>query len=505
MSTTGQSTADVLVIGGGLIGSVLLARLRAESPDARVLLVDAGPPIGPVRGGHLHDVEDPDLHRQYNGRVALGNQALYVGAATNPPLTGPVSGATPGIYGLGAFGEDADPFPGAAIAWNAGGMGVHWTAATPSPTGSEVPACIAPDEWDHDLRQASRALLVHDDPYGPDRLQRAVLAAIDDVVPVDARSRSARPMPMAVSPQPDGRLLRTGPSRVFPPSALGSDRGFDVLGSTLCRRLLHRDGVVTGAVVADASTGEEREIIAARVVVACDVVRTPQLLWASGIRPAALGRGLNEHAFLTGRVAIDLERIGVALADLPARRPGEWCIGSYWLPRSGDHQPFQGQLMAAPTFDVATGVVSGCSISVSVYVPLRGDPSNRIEFVDGESDAAGLPRARVHFVRTDEDERMIDQGRLVQAALGRALGPFDPGEHAALLAPGASLHATGTTRIGPVDDGTSVADSNGRVWGFRNLWVAGNGTIPTQMTANTTLTAAAIAVRTARDVVAADR
>ena len=32
------------------------------------------------------------------------------------------------------------------------------------------------------------------------------------------------------------------------------------------------------------------------VVVAADALRTPQLLWASGIRPAALGRYLNDQA-----------------------------------------------------------------------------------------------------------------------------------------------------------------------------------------------------------------
>ena len=48
----------------------------------------------------------------------------------------------------------------------------------------------------------------------------------------------------------------------------------------------------------------ESELRADSVVVCADALRTPQLLFASGIRPDALGRYLNEHAFVTGRVLL---------------------------------------------------------------------------------------------------------------------------------------------------------------------------------------------------------
>jgi choline dehydrogenase-like flavoprotein len=48
------------------------------------------------------------------------------------------------------------------------------------------------------------------------------------------------------------------------------------------------------------------------------------------------------------------------------------------------------------------------------------------------------------------------------------------------------------------DDGESVCDPYGRVWGFRNLYVSGNGVIPTTTCGNSTLTSVSIAVRSAR-------
>lgn len=51
--------------------------------------------------------------------------------------------------------------------------------------------------------------------------------------------------------------------------------------------------------------------------------------------------------------------------------------------------------------------------------------------------------------------------------------------------------------MGHVDDGTSVTDQYGRLWGVENVYLATNGVIPTRLAVNPTLTAAALAIRTA--------
>jgi choline dehydrogenase-like flavoprotein len=495
---------DLLIVGGGLVGAGLARAARDADPRLRITMIDTGPAIGAVQGQHLHDTEDEELWLRYNRRVEAGVQALYVGAETTPDIGPTVVGAPGGMYHLLAFGEDAAELPASAVGWNSGGMGVHWTAATPTPYGPEVFDFIGPAEWRADLARARQLLHVHPDPYGAtaagdlvtSRL-RAVFDAVSDP------GRHVQPMPMAIQPAggtPRAPLRRTGPNVVFPPIADGSDPRFTLVPDALCLKVTMDGSRAIGALVRDLHTGEVRHLTAAAVAVCADAMRTPQLLWASGVRPPALGRHLNEHVFVSGRVLVDPDRVPIDLGRVALPRPGEWCESSLWLPHSGPRQPFQGQIMGSLVFDSDLRTPVGYAVQLSWYIPTRTRADNRVDFSDTETDAAGLPRMRPRFSYGDGDRAAVAAGRAAQQRAGEALGGFVSDRDSAVLAPGSSLHYTGTVRMGPHDDGTSVCDPDGRVWHTDNLFVAGNGVIPTPMTANTTLTGMLTAVRAARAI-----
>ena len=73
--------------------------------------------------------------------------------------------------------------------------------------------------------------------------------------------------------------------------------------------------------------------------------------------------------------------------------------------------------------------------------------------------------------------------------------------HVTAMPPGTSLHAQGAVSMGAADNGKSVCDSYSLVWGYDNLFVGGNGVIPTAKTSNPTLTSVAMAVRASGKII----
>lgn len=489
-------STDVLIVGGGIMGAAVARLLRETDADLAITIIDSGAVIGGTPGVHLHDIDDPE--GIYQERVSSGIQGMYTGAEVVNEVADDVRQLTPGMFHASAFGEDADAMPAAAFGWNAGGMGVHWTAATPWPAGHETFDHGDPDAWADDLETARRLLRVTPSPLGPTTVGSIVLDVLGRrFAGTGPAERMPQPMPMAVEPRETGPMPRTGPARIFPPLASGGDAAFTLRTGELVTSLIVDGAHVTGARTRRVADGTEHEVHARVVIVAADAMRTPQLLFASGIRPTALGRYLNEHAFVTSRVLIDLERFGLDLDALPMQREGEFCTDSLWLPQNGSAQPFHGQIMNTTYTDEA-GHPLAHSVGVSLYTPVESRAENRIAFSEAETDLAGMPRMTFEFDYSAADRALIDQALETVESIALEFGEFDPATERALLVPGSSLHLTGTVRSGETDDGTSVCDPDGRVWGFENLLLAGNGVVPTAVVANATLTGTITAVRAAR-------
>ncbi len=123
------------------------------------------------------------------------------------------------------------------------------------------------------------------------------------------------------------------------------------------------------------------------------------------------------------------------------------------------------------------------------------DPANRVA-LSVQRDALGLPKVQIEWRWREHDQRNL---RRLRATLGGALedagfglfvtnhnAPPDPNAH----------HHLGTTRMHP-DPHYGVVDTDSRVHGTENLFVAGSSVFPTGGYANPTLTVIALSLRLA--------
>ncbi|MGW4931019.1 GMC oxidoreductase [Agromyces sp. NPDC004153] len=500
---------DVAIVGSGPTGAAYARILSEEAPDLTIAMFEAGPTVSDPPGAHVKNIEDPD-RRAAAQRASEGPGA---GADTVNSPGAVKSGerrARPGTFLLAdgyAFpGEDG--LPVAAMSTNVGGMAAHWTAACPRPGGSERIAFL-PD-LDALLDEADRLLGVTTDafdgsPFGAVVRERLAEAVDEGRSPATQVQR----MPLAVHRREDGRLVWSG-SDVVLGDATRANANFRLVDESLVTRVLVDGDRAAGVEVRDVRTGETHRVRARAVVVAADALRTPQLLWASGIRPDALGRYLNDQAQVVFASRIrDAERL---LAGAGGERGAREQVaaegalseqsGVSWVPFTDD-VPFHGQIMQLDASPVPLAdddpIVPGSIVGLGLFCAKDLQRDDRIEFADDATDAYGLPAMRIHYRLTDRDHEVIDRAREEIVRLGAAVGdPLDPRPFTMPL--GASLHYQGTTRMGAVDDGESVCGPDSEVWAIPGVFVAGNGVIPTATACNPTLTSVALAIRGARRI-----
>ena len=492
---------DVVIVGSGPCGSAYARELHTLAPTARLLLVEVGPQISDPAGSHVKNIAD-DTRRQQAQLASQGPAPSQVVVGRHP---------TPGR--AGTFLVDGEPhaaddgMPAAAMSANVGGMGAHWTCACPRPGGTERIDLIPEATMAGALDRAEVLLGVSRDAFDHAPFSAVVRdrlgAEFNNERPAD---RQVQPMPLAV--RVEGGQVHWSGADVVLADTLDSP-SVEMVSSTLCRRVLvDEHGRAEGVELEDLQTGECRRVTARWVVVAADALRTPQLLWASGMRPTALGRYLNDQPQVIAAVRLVDEL--VAGHEAEARTTGSGSTGAAqhsgvsWVPFDEDH-PFHGQVMqldASPIpLTTDTPIAPGSIVGLGWFCRKDIRAEDAVVFDDTAADAYGMPAMHIHYRLTEKDKAAI-QGAI--EAIGRAakaLGtPLD--ENPIVLPAGTSLHYQGSIRMGAVDDGTSVCGVHSQVWGHPGLVVAGNGVIPTSTACNPTLTSVALAVLGARAIAA---
>ncbi|WP_322410267.1 GMC oxidoreductase [Microbacterium invictum] len=490
--------ADVVIVGTGPAGAAVARILSEQRPDLMIIQFDAGPIVSDPPGAHVKNLSEGD--RRTAQRRSEGPAPAASDISTDT-LDGYASHderiVRPGTHLLaeGYRQSGQDGLPALAFSTNVGGMGAHWTCACPRPGESERIAFL--DDLDELLDEADRLLgvsagLMADAPLAHEVRER-LSRGLDH-----RRTRAVAPMPLAVREEPDGTLWWSGSDVVFGEATRKNPR-HRLVAETVVTAVRTESGRVLGVRVTDRAAGESYEVDASIVVAAADAFRTPQLLWASGIRPPALGRYLNDQPQVVHAVKLR----DVAPQSLgPAGGPIDVLSGVSWVPFT-DAEPFHGQVMQLDASPVPYEgeILPGEVVGLGWFCTKDIRAEDRVEFDAAAVDEFGLPAMRVWYELTEQDRDSIERARRAIVDVGDLLGDAVFGEPLE-FPPGASLHYQGTTRMGEVDDGTSVCDPDAQVWGITGLYVAGNGVIPTATACNPTLTTVALAVRAARAIAA---
>ncbi|MGW2373260.1 GMC oxidoreductase [Kitasatospora sp. NPDC001683] len=511
---------DVVIVGSGPTGAAYARLITDARPRARVLMVEAGPAVTDPPGAHLANLTDAGERERaviasqgpHQHRYPL-SAASAVAQHRTPEDRARALLTRPGLIPAGS-GEPADDgLPAAQQACNVGGMGSHWFGASPRPDGTERIPFLDPAVLDEALAVAERLLDVSSTQFQGSafaaHLQQVLGADLDED---RAPGRRVQPMPMAVRNTPAG-LRRCGTDVVLGDLAAGANPHFELRPDTLCERILTADGRALGVRLRDRADGTAYQVRAEHVVVAADPLRTPQLLFASGVRPGALGRYLNEHSQVSLLAEVDLPEAEAVAAEStgPAPVMSDSTVstlaasGVTWIPCDGEEYPFHGMLTR---IDPATLARPGTGeppakplLSIHLFTAQEPRRDNRLEFSDTDQDWLGMPAMTIRHTLGEADRRTLRRAQAEALRLSALVGRPLAGESPWILPGGSSLHYQGTVRMGAADDGSSVCDPACRVWGLENLYLAGNGVIPTPTACNPTLTSVALAVIGARDLV----
>ncbi len=364
---------------------------------------------------------------------------------------------------------------------------------------------IGPDELDRWYAKAHRILEIDSSNYDPEGRVSA-----EHLLPVGADS-GFRNQGFRFSP----------PTRFAQRYAgqLERDSATTVLLHASVTGLNHDKGRV-GSVTVSAPNGQEFTVHAGQVVLATGGLEVPRLLLhtqngpgpALGNDSGLLGRCFMEHfgyapGYLMTRADLRYYRHPTedgALMPVLAPQPelmerlqlNNVCM---LLDAVQPDTSWPPEAMATP--GLARGLSEpGWRYRVTLINEPSPNPESRVE-LSGERDALGLRKLRLHWAIADRDLESIER---VVSELGRWLGRSGLGrlQFTRPISPettqsfSGNLHHMGTTRMSR-NPGQGVVDTDCRVFGSRNLYVASSSVFPTCGYANPTLTIVALALRLA--------
>jgi len=535
---------DVFIAGSGPIGCAFARTIIDKTAaieklkNTKVFMSEVGSHSSPRLGWH-HKNElgyQKDIDRFVHVIKGALSTLSVPTVDTYQPLLQPTPSWTPDEANqliMSGNNPLQDPFQNlgaSAVTRTVGGMATHWTCATPNPHAEELPDTFTSSKWDALYARAKTLVKTNLTAFDNSIRHNVVKDTLNDAYKNDP-GRVFKNLPLAVERRTDNPeyVTWTGSDTVLGDLAVpGKNPRFTLKAETRATAFVHLGNKIHGVLLRDLSIDQDFVVIAKAYVAACGAILTPQLLHNSGIRPVALGRYLTEQSMTFCQIALKRSIIAdietnpkyaekvahhhqVAPKDplpIPFRDPEPQVTQPYHHDR-----PWHTQIHrdAFSYGDVGPSVDPRLVVDLRWFGYTEVNPENRVEFppyIPGDGDNAGvsgldsygMPQPTFYFRHSPADQERNHRMMADMCDVASHLGGYIPGSNPQFMTPGLALHIMGTIRAG-TDKNTSVVDKNSKVHDIDNLWLGGNGVIPTALACNPTLTSICYALQAADSIV----
>jgi glucose dehydrogenase len=270
-----------------------------------------------------------------------------------------------------------------------------------------------------------------------------------------------------------------------------------------------------------ANKNEQQTVSASAVILAANAIETPKLLLMSGLANSSnqVGRNLMDHlqdevtAFFPkplypfrgpqSTCSIEDFRDGPFRKNYSAFRMtiGNDGHGRARSPITVMDEYLDNKMLFGEELRNVLADDIPKMMRISFSTELLPNSNNRVTLSD-KLDTYGLPRPRIHFEVDSYTYDALKKGHEVALTLLDSINGIDRGRikerewHRWQRKWNTAAHIMGTCRMGN-DPETSVVNADGRTHDHPNLYIVGASVFPTSATANPTLTAAALALKTA--------
>lgn len=534
----GDASADVVIVGSGVVGAMMADQLVAKGHS--VLVLEAGPRIN--RG----QIVENWRNMPFQNRAGSDYQGLYPQSPLAPaPLYFPENNY------VQQFGPSAGSFSQGYLRV-VGGTTWHWAASC----------------WRHlpvDMQMQSAYGVGRDWPISYEELEPYYCLAEEEMgvagphdPALQSPSERSRPYPMGMIPWnygdirfaevvnphgyrlvpiPQGRNVRPWQGR---PACCGNNNCMPICPIGAMYNGIHHvesaeakgAKVLAEAVVYKIDTNEENRITAVHwfdadkvshkangkmFVLACNALETPRLLLMAANERNP--RGIANSTDQVGRYMMDHSGFHCTfMADEPlwtGRGPAQSsCMVG---PRDGDFRSEYSsnkvilnnlsRVEAATTEALKQGLVGralddeirrrtiyGVDLSISLE-PLP-NPNNRVTLSETRRDELGLPCPDIHYDVGEYVHKGAEASHRQLEFIGKLFGAAEFHITEDL---NANNHIMGGTIMG-TDPSTSVVDGDCRTHDHPNLWLPGGGAMPSASVVNSTLTMVALGLKAADSV-----